>query len=265
MNKKPLISILMGIYNCSDTLEEAVQCIVNQTYENWELIMCDDCSLDDTYEVAKKLAEQEPRIVLIRNEKNMTLAPTLNKCLAVARGTYIARMDGDDCCDKQRLEKELEFLEKNKEFSLVSCQMLLFDSEGVYRTISHMCEPQKKDFPERSQFCHAGCMMKTNVMRALGGYSEEKSRKRVEDYDLWVRLYHAGYRGYNLQEPLYAMRDDRHAKKRRNWINRVNESRVKYQACKLFDLPLPYYRYMIIPIIKWLTPGFVYNIAHRKR
>ena len=59
MDKKPLVSVLMGIYNCADTLEEAVDCIINQTYENWELIMCDDCSSDNTLEVARKIAEKD--------------------------------------------------------------------------------------------------------------------------------------------------------------------------------------------------------------
>lgn len=264
MKSKPLISILMGIYNCAETLEEAVQCIFNQTYDNWELIMCDDCSSDNTYEIAHNLAKQDARIVLLQNQKNMTLAPTLNKCLEVSRGEYIARMDGDDCCDEQRLQKELEFLETHSEYSLVSCQMNLFDAEGVYKTISHMSEPQKKDFPKKSQFCHAGCMMKMSVMKELGGYSIATSRNRVEDYDLWIRLYYAGYKGYNLQEPLYSMRDDRNAQRRRNLRNRINESKVKYQACRMFNLPLQYYVYIAIPIVKWMMPNFMYKWAHRK-
>ena len=65
MNKTPLVSVLMAIYNCEDTLEEAVDCILNQTYENWELIMYDDCSSDNTYELAKKLAQYSKKIVFV--------------------------------------------------------------------------------------------------------------------------------------------------------------------------------------------------------
>lgn len=264
MNEKPLISILMGIYNCADTLEEAVQSILAQSYDNWELIMCDDASSDDTYDVARKLAEKDLRIVLIKNEKNMTLAPTLNRCLEIAKGKYIARMDGDDHCAEDRLQRELEFLENNPEYSLVSCQMQLFDDDGDYRIVKFAERPQKKDFPKTSQFCHAGCMLRTHVMRELGGYDVTKARNRVEDYDLWIRVYHAGYQGYNLQETLYSMRDDRHAQRRRNLSNRINESRVKYQACSLFELPVYYYFYAFIPIIKWIIPGFLYKWLHRR-
>ena len=91
MQNKPLISVIMGIYNCADTLEEAINCIINQTYTNWELIMCDDCSNDDTYKVAQKIASKDTRIKVLKNEKNLTLAPTLNKCLEVVNGKYVAK------------------------------------------------------------------------------------------------------------------------------------------------------------------------------
>ena len=109
METRPLISVLMGVYNCADTLEEAVQCMIDQSYTNWELIMCDDCSTDNTLQVALSLASKDSRIRVLRNEENQTLAPTLNKCLDVAQGEYIARMDGDDICPPERFEKELDF------------------------------------------------------------------------------------------------------------------------------------------------------------
>ena len=264
MTKKPLISVLMGIYNCEDTLEKAVQCIINQTYSKWELIMCDDCSTDGTLDVAQQLVEKDKRIRLITNVKNLTLAPTLNHCLAIAKGDYIARMDGDDICAYDRFEKELSFLEKHREYALVSCNMELFDGNGVYRTIFYLKEPTKRDFVRSSQFCHAGCMMRTEVMRQLNGYSIDRKCQRVEDYDLWVRMYEAGYKGYNLQEPLYSMRDDRNAMKRRSFCNRMNEARLKQYICKNFKLPVSDYLYVAVPIIKWLIPSSIYRKAHRK-
>lgn len=262
--KKPLISVLMGIYNCADTLEEAVQCIINQTYNNWELILCDDCSTDQTLEIAKQLAEKDKRIIVIKNERNLTLAPTLNHCLQIARGKYIARMDGDDLCAEDRFEKELSFLESHPEYALVSCQMNLFDNVGVYRTIVHSSNPQKEEWVKKSQFCHAGCMMRTKVLQELNGYSELSTRKRVEDYDLWIRMYAMGYRGYNLQEVLYDMRDDRNALHRRTYQNRINEVRVKYNACKSLKLGKKYYLWVISPILKWLVPSSFYKMMHKK-
>lgn len=227
--------------------------------------MCDDCSTDETLQIANKLAEKEPRIKVIKNDKNLTLAPTLNHCLSVAKGEYIARMDGDDICSLDRFKKELNFLEKNQKYSLVSCNMDLFDANGIYKTIFYKEEPLKKDFVKTSQFCHAGCMMRTEVMRKLDGYSESARRERVEDYDLWVRMYAEGFKGYNLPESLYAMRDDRNALHRRTLKNRVNEMRVKFDVCRKFQLSFGYYIKSLTPILKWLVPSCIYQFAHKNR
>ena len=260
------ISVLIGIYNCADTLEEAVQSILNQTYPNWQMIMCDDCSTDDTYAVAERIAKQWPdKFILIRNEKNRKLQYTLNHCLRYADGEYIARMDGDDTCSPDRFEKEITFLNAHPEFTLVSCQMSLFDKNGEFRVIIHKSEPIPRDLLSRSQFCHAGCMMRTSVMKELGGYSESKNCERVEDYDLWVRLYAAGYRGYNIQEVLYQMRDDRNATKRRTLRNRLNESSVKLRAGRAFHMPLLGWIYGMIPLVKLLIPTSVYKVLHRTK
>lgn len=253
----------MGIYNCENTLEEAVQCIINQTYSNWELIMCDDCSKDNTLEIARALASKDKRIKVINNDKNLTLAPTLNRCFKIAKGKYIARMDGDDKCYNDRFDKELKFLENHSEYALVSCNMDLFDKDGIYKTIFYLPKPSKYDFIKTSQFCHAGCMLRTEVMQKLGGYSESLNKQRVEDYDLWVRLYANNFKGYNLQESLYAMRDDRNALHRRTLKNRINEARVKFEICKNFNLSFKYYIWIMVPILKWMIPSFFYKIIHK--
>lgn len=264
MNKK--ISVLIGIYNCENTLAEAIDCIIAQTYTNWELILCDDGSKDNTVVVAESyVSKYKDKIILLKNEKNMGLNYTLNKCLEKASGEYIARMDGDDVCNPTRFEKELDFLEKNPEYALVSCQMELYDKDGVFRVVEHKEQPLLKDFIKRSQFCHAGCMMRTKVMKDLGGYTVSDKFLRIEDYELWVRMYLAGYKGYNLQEVLYSMRDDRNAVKRRTFKNRRNESRLIRKICKEGKFPFWMNIYALVPILKWLTPRFVYNILHKKK
>ena len=113
-NTSEKISIIMGIYNCEKTLPEAIESILAQTYTNWELIMCDDCSTDNTYSIAKKYQEKyTDKIILVRNNENCRLAYSLNHCLKYASGKYIARMDGDDISLPHRFERQIEFLEKN--------------------------------------------------------------------------------------------------------------------------------------------------------
>ncbi len=262
---KPLISVLMAVYNCSDTLTDAVNCIINQTYKNWELIIIDDCSKDDTYSVAKGLADKDSRIKLYKNEKNLTLAPTLNRCLEKASGECTARMDGDDICALDRFEKEVSFLNSHPEYALVSCQMDLFDDSGVYGTVQYKEIPEKTDFAYGSPVCHAGCMMRKSVLEELGGYDISPEKERIEDYDLWIRMYDAGYKAYNLQEVLYSMRDDRNAIKRKKFKFRITEYKLKKRMCKSFGLPVKYRMMAYKPLILGLIPSFVYSYLHKKK
>lgn len=255
----------MGIYNCVDTLEEAVNSIKSQTYDNWELIMCDDCSSDNTLSLARKIAETDSRIKVINNEVNLTLAPTLNKCLKEAKGKYIARMDGDDICSPERFEKEIKFLENHKNISFVSTRMNLFDHNGVFRTTIVKEFPTYEDLVNGPPFCHAGCMIKKKALDKVGGYNTDKSVERVEDFDLWYRLYKNGFVGANLQEALYSMRDDRSAIKRRKMKYRVNSFNVRKNIIKTFNLSWKNYYYAVSPIIIGLIPTPIYKVLHQRK
>lgn len=265
MNKTPLVSVLMAIYNCEDTLEEAVDCIINQTYTNWELIMIDDCSSDGTYQKASDIAKKDSRIKVYKNEKNLTLAPTLNRCIEKANGEYTARMDGDDVCDLTRFEKEVAVLNEHPEFAVVSCLMNMYDDGGIYAKVGFPEYPQKTDFANNSPICHAGCMMRKSVLNELGGYSNSPKVERIEDYDLWIRLYEAGYKAYNIQEYLYDMRNDRNATKRKKYKFRITEYRLKKDMCKKFKLPLKYRIHSYKPLVLGLVPSAVYKMLQTKR
>ncbi|MCD8025719.1 MAG: glycosyltransferase [Clostridiales bacterium] len=261
----PCISVLMGIYNCSATLETAVDCIINQTFEDWELIMCDDCSTDDTYKLACKLAQKDNRIKVIKNEVNRTLAPTLNHCLKYAKGKYCARMDGDDVCIPERFQKEVDFLESNSDFALVSASMDHFDENGKYGKSVFPENPTPTDFVSHTPFCHACCMIRTDILKKVNGYSENKDVERIEDYDLWLRLYEAGYKGYNFQESMYSMRDDRNAIKRQKFKYRLTEYKLRLRIVKVFNLSFVYNIKALRPIILGLIPTPIYVILHKVR
>lgn len=265
MENKPLVSILMGIYNCADTLEEAVESIKNQTYDNWELIMCDDGSSDNTYEIAKKYADEDPeKFILIKNEKNMGLNMTLNNCLKVAKGDFIARMDGDDISLPERFEKEVNFLLENPEYAIVSTPMHYFDKDGIFRTGKGGGAPKKEDLVKGTPHCHAPCMVRHEAYKSVNGYSVDDKLLRVEDYHLWIKMYEVGYRGYNLSEALYKMRDDRNATKRRKFRYRLNEAYVRYLAVKKLKLKKIYLIYMLRPVLVGILPTCIYTFIHKK-
>ena len=260
------ISVLMGIYNCAETLGAAIECILAQTVTDWELILCDDGSTDDTYAVAESYQKQHPdKIKLLQNEENKGLNYTLNRCLEHATGTYIARMDGDDLCLPQRFEKELQVLESQPEVAIVSTPMEYFDENGTWATGTAILAPQSRDFLYGTPFCHAPCMVRRQAMLSVGGYTDDQKFLRVEDYDLWIKLYHAGYRGINLPEALYRMRDDRNATARRKFRYRINEARVKAKAVRLLKLPIWCYVHALRPILVGLLPTPIYTLLHKKR
>ena len=264
MSNHVKISVIMGIYNCADTLENAIQSILSQTVNDWELIMCDDGSQDNTYEMARLFSEKYPeKIVLLKNEKNQGLNYTLNRCLKNAKGEYIARMDGDDICSPNRFEKELRAFAKHPEISIVSTAMEYFDEQGVWGYIKHPRYVTNKDFLHGTPFCHAPCMVRRDAMLSVEGYSESKWLLRVEDYHLWVKMYASGYRGMNLDVPLYQMRDDRNAYQRRKFKYRVNEAYVKILAVSMLKLPVYGYIYALKPIMVGILPNSLYDLLHR--
>ena len=114
------ISVIMGIYNCANTLVEALDSLYAQTCQDFKIILCEDGSTDDTYQVAADYAARHDNIVLIRNERNMGLNHTLNRCLELADTEYVARMDGDDISLPSRFEKEINFRDKHPEYAIVS-------------------------------------------------------------------------------------------------------------------------------------------------
>lgn len=266
MNAK--ISVLMGMYNCATTLEQAVNSIKEQTYTNWELILCDDGSTDDSYSIATKLSEEDSRIILIRNEKNCGLNLTLNRCLEIATGEYIARMDADDVCVKTRFEKQLSFLEKNAEFDLVSSTMVFFDEDGEWGKCSVKECPTSEDVVTSSPICHAPVMIRKECIDAVGGYTVDKRMLRVEDVNLWIKLYANGYRCYNLQEPLYRMRNDKNALNRRKYKYRINSTYVRLQGCKMLGLGTLCYvksfKPMLIGLVPAVVRGWIRRMQHRR-
>ena len=262
----PKVSVIMGVYNVETTIEAAINSILEQTYQDFELILCDDGSTDKTFDVASQYEKKyTDKIVLLKNEKNMGLNYTLNKCLVEAKGVYIARMDGDDVCDSERFAEEIAVLENEPDIAIVSTDMQHFDESGTWGRISHPTYPQNIDFLRGTPFCHAPCMVRKEAYDAVGGYSVDDKLLRVEDYHLWMKMYMAGYRGKNLNKALYSMRDDRNAYSRRKFKYRINETYVHLCAVKKLKLPKWGYLCACKPILVGLLPEFLYNFLHRVR
>lgn len=273
IKKKRKISVAMAIYNCASTLREAIDSIIAQTYTDWELILCDDCSTDDTLVIAKEYEAKYDNILVIRNEYNLGLPASLNHCIEHAQGDYIARMDGDDISLPERFEVEIAMLESHQEYALVSCAMINFDENGDWGIQRKPEKPSKLDFVVDSPFCHAPCIMRKAALADVGNYTVREDLRRGQDYYLWHKFYCKGYKGYNLQKAYYKMRDDKEAAARRGYnmgyLKRVKRSvsfyRVKKEIFKDLQIPMKYRLYTLRPIFIAFLPYCIYSLLHKKK
>lgn len=262
----PKVSIIMGAYNCELTLREAIDSILNQTFTDWEFIICDDASSDSTLKILYEYREKYPnKFIILHNDKNLMLAGSLNRCLQYASGKYVARMDADDISVKERLQKQVDFLDSHKQYDLVGSAMQSFDKNGMHNIIYCKENPTKYDLPRVTPFCHATIMMKKEAYSAVGGYTVSKKTRRTEDVDLWFKFFSHGYNGTSLQEPLYLVREDADAYKRRKLKYCFDSAFVVYNGIKKLGLPPKYYVYVIKPIISHFIPRKLKKIYRKSK
>jgi glycosyltransferase involved in cell wall biosynthesis len=127
--RQPLLSIAMPVFNSRGTIAQAIASILNQSFTDWELLIIDDGSTDDTFEIARSF--RDPRIIISRDDRNRRLPTRLNECIKMARGKFIARMDGDDVAYPDRLKAQLDFLDHHPEVDLVAGWIVVFRSDGT--------------------------------------------------------------------------------------------------------------------------------------
>ena len=205
MLKKNLeISVLMSVYNGEKYILDAIKSVLNQSYVNFEFIIIDDGSTDNTLSIIKSFSDN--RIKLIQNKKNLGLTKSLNIGLEAAAGKYIARMDADDICDPERLSLQLNYLNNHPEIGVLGTDIELINKVGkkfnskknikslnIHNSIAYIFNTQK---PKSHNLCiwyllfkncfyHPTVIFKKDVIIEAGGYKA----KRSEDLDLWSRLF----------------------------------------------------------------------------
>lgn len=188
-NQKFKVSVVMSVCNGKEYLTEAINSVLSQTLSHFEFIIIDDGSTDGSSEVLVSAAERDPRIHLIRNEKNLGLTMSLNLGVKIARGKYIARMDADDICLPDRIECQLKYMLENTAVDLVYADTLFIDKYS-----SPICESWRPKTVNKVLNCleihnfipHPIVMFKKSTFVRLGGYDEQCSTG--QDVNLWIRM-----------------------------------------------------------------------------
>lgn len=265
MMQLPLVSIIMGVYNEEAHLRNCLESVIKQTYRNWECIICDDCSTDSSKEILYEYQKKDGRFIILENDQNSRLAASLNNCLSIARGKYIARMDADDLCLPSRLQSQVQFLEENQEIDCVGSAVIVYDETGDKGI--RLCKeyPQKEDLLHANPFAHPTVIIKKSVMDVLGGYTVSRDTRRAEDLDLWFRFFHADYKGYNMQKPLYKYHESEEDMQKRTFKAALGISRVYLRGYKLLGFPKYDYIYAMKPVISSVIPKRIMAYFHRNR
>lgn len=203
MNPGPKVSVVMSVYNAERYLREAVESILNQTFQNFEFLIINDGSRDRSEEIIRSYKDSRIRFI---SRENKGLVTSLNEGIAKARGRYIARQDADDASRSGRLDWEVGFLDKNPDVGMVGSNYIITNEEG--RKVGETCvftnpNDLKVALAVSNQFGHGSVMIRKSVLEKVGDYDPKAIA--VEDYDLWTRISRVS-KVANIKEPLYLWR-----------------------------------------------------------
>jgi len=199
---KPLVSVVLPVYNGEEYLADAINSILFQTFSDFELILIDDGSTDGSPKILKVFEQRDPRVRVIARE-NRGLVNTLNDAIDIARGKWVARMDQDDIALPHRLERQLEWLGTTGADISGSWVRRFGSSDKRLVKLRQTDEAIKIEILFCSPFAHPSVMMRTELVKHL---RYNRACEQAEDYDLWERAAEAGYKMTNVQEVLLMYR-----------------------------------------------------------
>ena len=195
------VSVIMAVYNGENYVDKAIQSIINQTHQDIEFIIIDDGSTDNTYIKIKNWAKKEQRIKIIKNLNNIGLTKSLNNAIRICKGDFIARQDVDDVSLPSRIEKQIDFLMRNKEFAFCGCNCTRKQNKNQTLLFNFEYGELKKNLIVENCFIHPSILIRTKILKKYGYYDEYYYYG--QDYELWCRLFYKyNLKAKNLEEKL---------------------------------------------------------------
>ncbi len=201
-----LVSVVMPVFDAKDSyLEESLRSMTGQTFRDFELLVVEDKGRRDSGDLVKRIGD--PRITYILNEERNGFAGQLNQGVELARGEYVARMDSDDVAHVRRLEKQVRFLEEERDVAVLGSNLTVINEAG--RRVGTRLYPERHEeisraMRTRNAVAHSSVMVRRSSLLDAGGY--EPGFGMLADYDLWARMLRKGMVFHNLQEALLSYR-----------------------------------------------------------
>lgn len=194
------ISVIMSVHNDQDNVSNAITSILNQTYKDFEFLIVDDCSTDNTLKIIKKFVT-DPRIKLYKNENNIGLTKSLNYLIEKSNGKYIFRQDSDDISLPDRFQKQLNILEKEK-FQVCTSRAVNIKSNKIIPGLSSWV-PKKISIKYKNPYIHGTLAIEKSLLNQIGNYDEEYLY--AQDFKLFLELNKKNVKIYEIKKPLYKL------------------------------------------------------------
>lgn len=199
MIKQPLVSIITPVYKAEKFISETIKCVQEQTYQNWEMLLVNDQSPDDSVEIINKFAEQDKRIRLLNLEKNSGAAIARNTAIKNSKGNYIAFLDSDDLWHPEKLTKQIKFMEeRNLAFTFTGYELM--DEDGVKKG-KIVQVPESIDYDGLLKNTIIGCLTVVLNKEKIGEIEMVNIRTR-QDFVLWLNILKRGHIAHGLNEVL---------------------------------------------------------------
>lgn len=225
-----MISVVMPVYNAEKCLDEAIESILTQTYTNFEFIIINDGSTDHSLEIIEKYKSEDERIILVSRE-NKGLVASLNEGIDKAKGKYIARMDADDISLPQRLEKQIELMEKEN-LDICGGDYLSIDEEGSLVSLNMTPKGQEMctlSLVSKVPFAHPTVMIKKDFLDKHKLRYGQSQYKKAEDLDLWNRMHEKGAKFSNVNDIIFKYRIIA------NSLSKVNDQSIRKETKKMLN------------------------------
>jgi len=198
-NTKELVSIITANYNAQKFIADTIESVLAQTYQNWEMIIVDDCSNDDSISIIKEYMKLDERIKLIELKQNSGAAVARNRAIEVANGRFIAFLDSDDLWKSDKLEKQINFMLENQYDFTYTYYNLIDENNVKYGTVFEA--PQYVSYNDLLKTCSIGCLTAIYDTHSLGKVYMPIISKR-QDYALWLKILKTIDKAYCLEESL---------------------------------------------------------------
>lgn len=250
---KPIISVIMSVRNGEKYVADSIRSMLNQSFKDFEFIILNDASIDNTLKIINKIKDK--RLKVISNSRKKGLTKSLNICLKICKGKYIARMDHDDIARPDRFQKQISFLEQNPKVGVVGSWVEIIDSWGKSKGLLKFPKSQKTILNKiflYNPIRHSTVMFRKELVNKYGFY--DANLDGAEDYDLWLRFSrHTKIANINIPLVKYRIHEDSVSEKEEKKVLKA-AIKARIKAIFKYNYSLLKFVYLILPVISYFIP-----------